>query len=334
MSNQTGSSASGTAIKKTKLTEVLAKPEMLTIVVLIVLVVVMCIARPNTFPTVTNFFNIIRQFSLTAILAVGMGLIIITGGIDLSVGAIIALSASLGAYASKQSGGALPPLVVLLIVLGVGSGIGMINGLLVTKVGIPPFIATLGMLSVGVGFALLITNGSPIKYDPTWISALGGGYIGPMPISVLVTAVIVIAGFIFANNTLTGRNVYAVGNSSRAAKLSGIMVDRITILVYVITGFLAGLCGLLLVGQMNSADPSFGSGYELNVIAAAVIGGISMTGGEGNILGTVAGAALIGVLKNMFVQLAVSGYWQTIILGFVIIGAVAIDSIRKKRAAR
>ncbi len=320
--------------KRSAFSEIMAKPEMLTIIALVALVAVMCVARPATFPTVTNFFNIIRQFSLTAILAVGMGLIIISGGIDLSIGATIAVSASLAAYLCRLTDGSMPAVVMLLLILGVGTAVGCANGLLVAKVGIPPFIATLGMLSIGNGFALLITNGSPIRYAPTWISFLGGGYIGRMPVSVLVTAAVVAAGFIFANNTVTGRNVYAVGNSPRAAKLSGIMQDRIIILVYAITGFLAGLCGLLLIGQMNSADPSFGSGYELNVIAAAVIGGISMTGGEGNILGTVAGAALIGVLRNMFVQLAVSGYWQTIILGFVIVGAVAVDSIRKKRAAR
>ncbi len=320
--------------RKSTFSEMMAKPEMLTIIALVALVVIMCVARPATFPTVTNFFNIIRQFSLTAILAVGMGLIIISGGIDLSVGATIAVSASLSAYLCRLTDGAMPAVVMLLLVLGVGTVVGCLNGLLIAKIGIPPFIATLGMLSIGNGFALLITNGSPIRYAPTWISVLGGGYIGPMPVSVLVTAAVVAAGFVFANNTVTGRNVYAVGNSPRAAKLSGIMQDRIVILVYAITGFLSGLCGLLLIGQMNSADPSFGSGYELNVIAAAVIGGISMTGGEGNILGTVAGAALIGVLRNMFVQLAVSGYWQTIILGFVIVGAVAVDSIRKKRAAR
>ena len=332
MNNQTGSLAIGQP-KYTKLSEVMAKPEMLTIVALAALIVVMCIARPDTFPTSTNFFNIIRGFSLTAILAVGMGLIIITGGIDLSVGSTIAFSASLACFVNRESGG-ISPILIMLIVLGIGTAVGCANGLLIAKVGITPFIATLGMQSLGKGFALLITNGSPIKYEPTWVSTLGGGYINEMPVSVVVTAVVVIVGFIFANNTLKGRNVYAVGNSIRAAKLSGIRVDRIVILVYAITGFLAGLCGLLLIGQMNSADPSFGSGYELQVIAAAVIGGISMTGGEGNILGTIAGAALMGVLKNMFVQLAVSGYWQTIILGFVIIGAVAIDSIRKKQTVR
>ncbi len=310
----------------------MAKPEMTVLLALIVLCVLMAIARPDTFPTVLNIFNILRQFSLIAILAVGMGMIIITTGIDLSVGSVIALSATFGAFIYKQTGA--DPIIVLLLILGMGVLCGMVNGLFVAKVGIPAFIATLGMMSIAKGGALLITNGSPISYPKTWISVFGGGYIGVVPVTVIVMVVVVVVGFIFANNTQTGRNVYAVGNSPRAAKLSGIPVDRVTILVYGITGFLSGLCGLILVGQMNSADPSFGSGYELDVIAAAVIGGISMSGGEGNVLGVVIGAALMGVLKNMFVLLAVSGYWQTIIIGCVIIGAVAIDSIRKKRAAR
>jgi ribose transport system permease protein len=190
------------------------------------------------------------------------------------------------------------------------------------------------MLSICNGAALLISNGAPISYTPSWISVFGGSYIGKVPVAVLVMAFIVVIGHIFANNTQSGRNIYAVGNSLRSAKLSGISVDRVIIAAYVISGFLSGVCGLLLVGQMNSSDPSFGKGYELDAIAAAVIGGISMTGGEGNIYGVVLGAALMGVLKNMFVQLAVSGYWQTIILGLVIVGTVTIDSIRKKRAAR
>lgn len=310
----------------------MAKPEMTVLLALIVLCVLMTIARPETFPTVQNVFNILRQFSLIAILAVGMGLIIITTGIDLSVGSVIALSATFGAYVYKMTEA--PPIIVLLLILGMGTLCGLVNGLFVAKVGIPAFIATLGMLSIAKGGALLITNGSPISYPETWISVFGGGYIGVVPVTVLVMVAVVVIGFIFANNTLTGRSVYAVGNSPRAAKLSGIPVDKIIILVYMITGFFAGLCGLILIGQMNSADPSFGSGYELDVIAAAVIGGISMAGGEGNVLGVVIGAALMGVLKDMFVLLAVSGYWQTIIIGCVIIGAVAIDSIRKKRSAR
>jgi ribose transport system permease protein len=317
---------------KAKFVDMLAKPETMVAFVLIFLCLLMIVLRPQSFPTPRNIFNILRQSSMVAILAVGMGMVIITGGIDLSVGSVIAFTAcsSMAFYRLFS----IPPIVVLLIALGGGLLMGMVNGLLISKLGIPPFIVTLGMLSIGNGAALLISNGNPIRYKPTWVSVFGGGYIGLMPVTILVMIVVLIAGYIFANYTQTGRNIYAVGNSQRAAKLSGIFVDRVIITVYAITGFLAGLCGLILVGQMDSGDPSFGKGYELDVIAASVIGGISMTGGEGNIPGVLLGALLMGVLKNIFIQLAVSGYWQTIILGLVIVGAVAIDCIRKKKASQ
>jgi ribose transport system permease protein len=312
--------------------EILAKPETMVALALLVLVIVMCVLRPVSFPTARNMFNILRQSSLIAILAVGMGLVIITGGIDLSVGAVIAFSTCLGLWFYKNM--AAPPLVVLLLVLAAGLAVGCINGILISKLGIPPFIVTLGMLSVCNGSALLISNGIPIRYPSTWISVFGGAYIGIIPVSVIVMICIVIIGHIFTNNTQTGRNIYAVGNSQRSAKLSGIFVDRVLIFVYSLTGLLAGICGLILIGQMDSADPSFGKGYELDVIAASVIGGISMTGGEGNVWGVLLGALLMSVLKSMFIHLVISGYWQTIILGLFIIGAVTIDSIRKKSNVR
>jgi ribose transport system permease protein len=190
------------------------------------------------------------------------------------------------------------------------------------------------MLSVGKGVALLVSNGAPIRYEKTWLSVFGGNYIGPVPISVLVMAVISVIMIVFANCTITGRNIYAIGNSERAAKLSGIAVERTVILVYVLMGLLASICGILLMGQMNSADPTFGSGYEMDTIAAAVIGGVSMSGGEGRLSGTIVGALLMSLLRNMFVLLAISGYWQTIILGCVIVLSVAIDCIGKKRKSR
>lgn len=317
-----------------KLFRSLGKAETSVTLLLIVLIVVLCIIKPTVFPTVRNLFNILRQFSQIAIIGVGMSLVIITGGIDLSVGSIVALSACLGAAVNKQAGGALNPLMVLLVIILTGAAMGFLNGFLIAKVGIPPFIATLGMLSIGNGFALLITNGSPIRYEDTWISVFGGGYIGPVPITVLVMVAVLIFGFVFSKKTVIGRDVYAVGNSARAATLSGINVDRTLMIVYVITGILCSICGLILLGQLDSADQSYGKGGELDVIAACVIGGISMTGGEGSVLGVVVGAALMGVLKNMFVMLAVSGYWQTIIIGAVIIGAVALDSLRKKSSAK
>lgn len=304
----------------------LAKPEISVLFALIVLCALMTIASPY-FLTFKNIVNVLRQFSLIAILAIGEGLIIITAGIDLSVGTVVGLSACTGAWAAKM--GASPPLT-LLIILSIGVIVGLSNGLLVTKVGITPFIATLGMMSIAKGFSLLITMGSPIHYDDTWISVFGGGHIGIMPVSVIVMVVLVAVGVIFANSTVTGRNIYAVGNSEKAAKLSGIRVERVRIIVFTISGFLAAICGLILMGQLEGSDAFYGNGYEMDVIAAAVIGGISMAGGEGNLIGIVVGAGLMGVLKNAFVLLAVPGYWQTVAVGVVIIGAVSIDSLRRK----
>jgi len=306
-----------------------AKPEVSVLMGLIAMCVIMSILKPQTFPTSMNIFNVLRHISLTAILAVGMGLVIITRGIDLSVGSVIALASCLGAYVGRNFDA--PPIVVLLVILSSGTAFGMMNGIIITKLRLPPFIVTLGGMSIATGIALLITGGSPISHPATWISVFGGGFIGRVPVTVLVMVAIVAAGYIFSKYTQTGRNIYAVGNSEKAAMFTGINVDRTIITTYAITGFLAGVCALILIGQLNSGDPSFGSGHELNVIAAAVIGGISMGGGRGNILGVVVGAGVMGVMRNAFVLLAVPGFLQTIAIGVIIVLAVAIDSIRKMR---
>lgn len=320
----------GSKVNTQSIKRLFEKPEINVLLALIVLGAAMTFASPY-FLTARNILNILRQFSLIAILAVGQGMIIMTGGIDLSVGNVVGLTACFGAWVAKAGA---PPLVAFVAILGIGAVVGMTNGLLVTKVGIPPFIATLGMMSVARGFSLLITMGVPISVKQSWITVFGGGYLGIVPVSVIVMLVIVGLGFIFANNTVPGRNIYAVGNSEKAAKLSGIRVDRVKIMVFTITGILAGVCGLILVGQLAGADAFYGNGYELDVIAAAVIGGISLSGGEGNLLGILVGAALMGVLKNAFVLLAVPGYWQVVSIGVVIIAAVSIDSLRRKGSVK
>lgn len=309
-----------------------SRQENVVAIVLVVLCIIMTVVRPVTFPTTANLFNILRQSALYIILALGMALVIITGGIDLSIGSVIAFSACLGAYLAQAV--KMPVILVVVVILAAGMLCGLINGSLISYAGIPPFIVTLGMMSVGTGVALLISNGAPIRYEKSWLSVFGGNYIGPIPISVIVTVAAAVIMIVFSNYTITGRNIYAIGNSERAAKLSGIAVGKTIVKVYVIMGLLAGICAILLIGQMNSADPSFGSGYEMDAIAAAVIGGISMSGGEGRLGGTIIGALLMSLLKNMFVLLAVSGYWQTIILGCVIVFSVAIDCIGKKRKSK
>jgi len=304
------------------------KPEVNVLIALIALSIFVAFASPF-FLTPRNLINITRQFSLIAILAIGQGLIILTGGIDLSVGSAVGFTAVFAAWLARTTGAG--PEVTLFSMLSMGAAVGLFNGILVTKVGVPPFIATLGTMSILRGLALLMTFGVPIPYPETWISVFGGGAIGIIPVSVVVMITIVISGIIFSKNTTFGKNIYAVGNNEKAAKLSGIRVGGVRMLVFCITGVLAAVCGLILMGQMDGSDTFYGTGMELDVIAASVIGGISLSGGKGNLAGVVVGAALMGVLKNAFILLAVPGYWQTVAIGVITIGAVAFDSFRKRK---
>lgn len=313
-------------LKKEELKSFLNRPEVTMTFVLILFCIGLSMAS-EYFMTSKNIMNILRQMVVYAILGVGEAYIIITGGIDLSVGSLIAWTACVAGYLSQQN---LPPGVILVCMLLAGLIPGLINGFLVAYVKLPPFIATLGMLNISYGGALLITNSFSISYRGTWIHKLGGGYIGIVPISVIVMLAVIAIGFIVAKYTVFGRNIYAIGNSEKAATLSGIKVKRVKMAVYGITGVLAGICGLIQIGLLNSADASFGKGAELDIIAAAVIGGISMTGGEGNIIGVLIGAAIMGVLRNAFVLLSISGYAQIVALGVVVIMAVAMDSIRER----
>lgn len=279
------------------------------------------------FFTSRNLANFARQISVVGIVALGQALVIIAGGIDLSVGSTIGLAAVTAAMVSSATG--MPALGLIAAIL-VGTGVGLINGILVTRIRINSFIATLGMLSVTRGVALLITNGSPQRFD-NWAAWLGSGHIGPVPVQFILLAALTGIVWFFATRTRAGRNIYAVGNNARAARLAGIDVERTRVLVFVISGSLAGLGGLLLGGMLTNASPNLGLGYELDVIAAVILGGVALTGGRGSIGGVVIGATLMGLLRNAFVLLNVSGYWQTITIGLVVIVAVGADSINRKR---
>ncbi|WP_239619076.1 ABC transporter permease [Cohnella mopanensis] len=294
-------------------------------IALLVLCIVISFLSPF-FLTWQNIFNVFRQFSVIAILAVGQGLIIITGGIDLSVGALLGL---MGVLAASLAAMGVPAVLVFPITILFGCMAGSVTGLLITKVRINPFIVTLGMMSVARGVSLLITGGMPISID-NGITYLGGGHIGNVPVSVIIMFVVAICGYVFTTRTLPGRNIFAIGNNERAARLSGIQTDKMKIMVYVIMGALCALSGMIVSGTLNTAEPAAGTGYELDVIAAVVIGGASLSGGKGSIIGIVMGAAIMGVLRNGFVLLQVSAYWQVVTIGLVIIGAVAIDSIKNR----
>jgi ribose transport system permease protein len=306
----------------------LKKKEFSVFIALMVLCVGLSVLSPY-FLKMNNIFNVLRQFSITGILAVGEAMIIITGGIDLSIGSLVGLMGVLIALISNTG---MNPLLVLVAAIVVGACVGGINGLLVAGLGINPFIATLGMMSIARGATLLITGGLPFSNE-TPLMWLGGGYVGPVPVPVLLMFIIAAAGHVFANRTLPGRNIYAVGNNERAARLSGIRVERIKLLVFMLMGALCAISGIILSGTLNSAEPTAGTGYEMDAIAAVILGGASLSGGEGSIVGVIIGAALMGVLRNGFVLLGTSAYWQTVAIGVVIIAAVAIDSLKTKRRA-
>ena len=306
------------------------RSEFSVLIGLVAIIIIMSFASPY-FLKVNNIMNVLQQISRYGIISVGMALVMITGGIDLSVGYIVALCACMSAHLTTNLGLSWP--VVLLLVLLLGGVIGLVNGLLVTRVKLWPFIVTLATSKIVSGCVLLLTNGMPIHIESP-LCWLGSGYVGPVPVSVIMMFLVIILGSVFASMTQTGRNIYAIGNNERAAALSGIRVERTKTLVYTICGVLCAFCGVVVAGNLHSADASLGSGYETDVIASVVIGGVSMNGGEGSIWGALIGAMIIGILKNAFILLRVSSYWQSVVIGVVIIAAVTIDRVRTIRKTK
>lgn len=314
------------AAPRASLRAFLAERREASVAAMLVLVFVLLTVASPFFLTERNLFNVARQLSVVAIVALGQALVIISGGIDLSVGSTIGLSAVLAAMTAAATGS---PALGIVASLGIGALIGAINGTLVTRARINPFITTLGTLSVARGTALLITNGNPQRFD-NWASFLGGGRLFNVPVQFILLVLLAAVVWVFAVRTRWGRDVYAVGDNARAARLAGLNVPLTRTLVFTISGLLAGLGGLLLAGMLSNANPNLGLGYELDVIAAVILGGVALTGGRGSIGGVVIGAALMGLLRNAFVLLNVSGYWQTITIGLVVLIAVGADSFNRK----
>lgn len=290
------------------------------------------------FLTVPNLRNILLQISVNLCLSIGMTLIILTGGIDLSVGAILGLAGAVAAgvlkngLALKAFGVQLQFTVFGAIVAGifVGLALGWFNGVAITRFRLPPFVATLGMLSIGRGLTLLWTNGFPITGLGATFGFIGAGFWMGIPTAIWISAALVILFHVVAQHTTLGRYIYAVGGSERAAAFAGLNVNRIKIWVYTLGGGLSAVAGLILTARLDAADPKAGLGYELDSIAAVVIGGTSLSGGRGSIFGTVLGCLIIGVLNNGLVLLEVSPFWQQVIKGFVILAAVAVDKLGSK----
>jgi len=293
---------------------------------LIILCIIFSILS-DSFLNTYNIINIARQSSVNIILAVGMTLVILTGGIDLSVGAVLALVGTL--VAGMLSKG-MPLGIALIIGLCIGLSFGIFNGLCVTKAEIPPFITTLGSLVIARSLGLIYSGGYPITGMPKNFTFIGSGYISFLPTPVVIAIVIFIIGLYVLNSTIVGRYVYAIGGNEEATYLSGISTHKWKIIIYGIHGFLTGLAGIVLTARMNSGQPTVAQGLEMDIIAAVVIGGTSLAGGEGNLVGTLIGALIITVLNNGLTLLNVSPYYQGAIIGVVILAAVWLDRKQKK----
>lgn len=267
------------------------------------------------FLTSANQINIFRQATINGIIAVGMTLVILTGGIDLSVGSVLALSAVITADMLQRG---LPVVVCILLALGIGAMLGLVNGLMITKAKIPPFIATLGMLTVGRGLTLIYTQGKPFSGLPEAFRWLGTGALGPIPMPIVIAALVFIAVTVLLNRTQIGKYIYLCGDNITAGRMAGINTDWVLIFVYVMSGLLAALAGLILVARLDSAQPVIGTGYEFDAIAAVVVGGTSFAGGEGTLFGTLLGTLLIETLNNGLNLLNVSPLWEQVVKGVVI----------------
>ncbi|HAZ45812.1 MAG TPA: ribose ABC transporter permease [Cyanobacteria bacterium UBA11369] len=295
--------------------------------ILVLICILFSILTPN-FPTPGNAVNILRQASINIVLATGMTFVILTGGIDLSVGSVLGVSAVVAVLVSliPALGWAAIPAALL-----AGLLLGLINGALIAFLDLPPFIVTLGTLTALRGAAYLVANGTTVINRNLNFAWIGNDYLGPFPWLVAIALLAVLASWFILRRTVLGVQIYAVGGNQRAARLTGIKVNRVLLFVYGVSGLLAGLAGIMSASRLYSATGMLGSGYELDAIAAVILGGTSFTGGIGTIPGTLLGALIIAVLNNGLTLLNMSYFWQLVVKGLVIIVAVTIDRLRRRR---
>jgi ribose transport system permease protein len=297
-----------------------------TFAVFVVLCAVISVLTPHFF-TVTNLLNVAQQTVINALIAVGLTYVIISGGIDLSVGSILAFAGVVMAH-TLRLGWPLP--LAILAGVGVGAGCGLINGLLISYGRLPPFIATLGMMSVARGGALLATDGRPVSGFNESFRWLATGEIAGVPVPVVIMVLVYAVAHLVLQRTKFGRYTYAIGGNEEASLLSGVPVRLYKIGIYAVCGALAALSSVLLTARLNSAQPIAGLSYELDAIAATVIGGTSLMGGQGSVIGTLIGALIMGVLRNGLNLLGVSSFIQQVVIGLVIIAAVLLDTFFKQ----
>jgi ribose transport system permease protein len=298
-----------------------------------VLAIILLVATflSSSFLTIGNLLNVVRQVSIVAIIAAGMTFVILTGGIDLSVGSIVAIAGVLSASVLYKTNSVLLAIVVALVV---GSAFGLFNGVFITRGNIPPFITTLATMVLARGCVLVFTNGSPIATKIKTYNFIGKGYFLGLPFPVWILIGVYIGGHIILKYTTFGRSIYSIGGNREATRLAGIDVKKMETLVYTISGFLAGLTGLVLTARLGSAQPTAGTGYELDAIAAVILGGTSLSGGQGAVVSTVIGAMILGVLDNILVLMNVNPFASNIVKGAVILLAVLADSKFKAVSSR
>lgn len=308
-----------------------------SLVALFILCLVISLLSDKFF-TASNLWNVMRQISVNICISVGMTLVVLTGGIDLSVGSVLALCGAITAglltngieFSSQNLYIGFTLFGAVLAGILTGSLLGMFNGWTITRFKVPPFVATLAMLTIARGLTMLYTKGFPISGLGDQFLYLGTGWLLGIPLPVWVSGIVVVVAVVLTKKTRFGRYIYAIGGNESAAKLSGININKIKVSVYAIAGGLAAIGGLIVTSRLNSAQPNAGTSYELDSIAAVVIGGTSLSGGKGSILGTVLGAVIIGVLNNGLVLLNVSPFWQQVVKGGVILMAVIIDKANSK----
>ena len=329
---KTGAAFDSKAIKIPSLKELLRvmlqQRESGLFILLVIIFVALSIAKPDTFFTSDNLFNILKQVSLVSIIAVGQTFVMVSGGIDLSVGFSLGLSGVIFAYFAKLG---MDPYMAFACGLSTGVLLGFCNGLLITKLRLPPFIVTLGMAKIARGIMYVLTRGYSIPTREQFILTLGNGYIGPVPIPTIVLLMVVAFGTYLLSRTVFGNRVKAIGGNELAARLSGINVSKNKILVYSLTGLFCSIAGLIMVGRVNAGNPNSGLNFDLDSIAATIIGGTSLAGGEGTVIGTLLGALLLGVIRNGLVLLNVSMYWQTVVAGAIIIIVCGLDALTHRK---
>lgn len=301
--------------------------ELTTVIALIILMAVITIINSN-FLTANNLLNLLLQVTSNALIAFGMTFVILTGGIDLSVGSILALSSALTA---GLLGSGMPVTLAILISLILGCILGMMNGLLISYGKLAPFIVTLATMTIFRGATLVYTNGNPITkgLSNTFLfQFLGQGYIVGIPFPVIIMFIVFIVLYVLLHKTAFGKSVYAIGGNEKAAYISGVKLNKVKIIIYSISGIMASISGLIITSRLSSAQPTAGASYEMDAIAAVVLGGTSLSGGKGRILGTLIGALIIGVLNNGLNIIGVSAFWQQVVKGVVILIAVLIDRFK------